>query len=149
MYPHLRQRYFGGKAQPSSGDLDRISCPSQFGHATGVLFPLRMDRRTSLSADTSSQALMKFDAGFGKTAFHENLLHFVSVISLEDNGIVLGSSSAGAVGLEPCRKVLKVNALAINTFDNCCRFAPLPHFHTDFNRLLFHANGAADAEIFW
>jgi hypothetical protein len=71
------------------------------------------------------------------------------MISLKNYGIVLGCPATGAMRLKLGSEISKVDALAIDAFNDCRGLAPLSHFQPDLYRLLFHANSAANAEILW
>src|SRR6266849_10479858 len=69
------------------------------------------------------------------------------MISLQDDGVVLGSSAASTVGFQFCCEVRKVYTFSIYTLDNSSGFTPFAHFHANFYGLLLHADGAADAYV--
>src|SRR5438128_5832189 len=91
---------------------------------------------------------MKLYASLGEAVADKDLLDLVPMISLEDNRIVLGSTAAGAICLQFRGKLWEVDAFTVNAFDNGGWFAPFAHFHSDLYRLLLHANGAANAQVF-
>ena len=69
------------------------------------------------------------------------------MISLQDDRIILGSATTGAVRLKFRRKIGKTYAFSVNAFDNRSWFAPFPHFHSDLHGLLLHADGAANTQV--
>lgn len=80
---------------------------------------------------------------------HENLANFVSMIALEQYLVVFRGSTTSTVTLELPGQTVKVDALGIDPFYDSSGLTPLPCFKADLHKLLFHANGAADAKILW
>src|SRR2546425_12640701 len=70
------------------------------------------------------------------------------MVSLQDDGVVLGSSAASTVGFQFCCEVRKVYTFSIYTLDNSSGFTPFAHFHANFYGLLLHADGAANTYVF-
>jgi len=71
------------------------------------------------------------------------------MIALKQYQVVFRCSATCAVTLQLPREVAKVDALGIDSFDDSGGFAPLSGFKADLHKLLFHADGAADAKILW
>ena len=94
------------------------------------------------------RVLVKFDAGFREAISDQDFFHLVAMVSLQDDGVVLGSSAAGAVRFQFRCEVWKVYAFPVNTFNYGGGFSPFAHFHAYFYGLLLHADGAADAQVF-
>jgi hypothetical protein len=91
---------------------------------------------------------MEFDTCFRESVSDEDLLHLVAMVSLENDGIILGRSPTSAICLQLSRKIWKVHALSVYAFNYSGGFAPFAHLHAHFYRLLLHADGAADAQVF-
>lgn len=71
------------------------------------------------------------------------------MVALENYKPFFRSPSASTIGFQFCSEVSKVNALCIYSLDNCRRFSPLSCFQADLHKLLFHADCAADTQVFW
>ncbi len=91
------------------------------------------------------RVLVKFDAGFREAISDQDFFHLVAMVSLQDDGVVLGSSAAGAVRFQFRCEVWKVYAFPVNAFNYGGGFAPFAHFHAYFYDLLLHADRTADA----
>src|SRR5467141_1870383 len=70
------------------------------------------------------------------------------MVSLKDDGVVLGGSAASAVCFQLCCEVWKVYAFPVNALYYSSGFAPLAHFHAHLYGLLLHTDGAADTYVF-
>jgi hypothetical protein len=70
------------------------------------------------------------------------------MVALEHYQALFSRTAAGTIGLQLPAKIAKVYALRVYAFDNSVRLAPLPSLKADLDKLLFHADGSADAQIF-
>jgi len=71
------------------------------------------------------------------------------MVALQHDEAVLRRATASTISLQFGAEITQVDALGINTFNYCGGLAPFSSLKADLNKLLFHADGSADAEIFW
>ena len=71
------------------------------------------------------------------------------MVALKHDEAILGRATARTICLEFGAEIAEVETLGIDSLDDCSCLAPFSSFKADLNKLLFHADGSADAEIFW
>ena len=97
---------------------------------------------------TSLSNSVKLYARFREAVTYQDFLDLVTMVALQDYGIVLGRSTTRTVSLQLASQVRQIDTLAIDSLYNRSGFTPLPHFHPNLYGLLLHADGAANAQIF-
>lgn len=97
--------------------------------------------------DITNSELVKFYASFREAISDKDFFHLVSMVSLKDDGVILGCPTACTVRFQFCCEVGKINTLTVDAFNYGGWFAPFAHLHPNFNGLLLHTNGAADTQV--
>jgi hypothetical protein len=107
-----------------------------------------LDEAVHLSVPPNSPSV-NLDACLRKALLNEYLSNFVSMIALKEYQVVFSGSTTSTIALELSSKTTEVDTLGVNPLDDSSGLTPLPCFEADLYKLLFHANGAADAKILW
>jgi hypothetical protein len=91
---------------------------------------------------------MDLDGRLREPILNKQMLDFVSMITLEQYQAILRGSATSAVSLEFSAQVSEVDTFRIDSLDNRGRLSPFPSLKADLHKLLLHANGSADTQIF-
>jgi hypothetical protein len=95
-----------------------------------------------------SQKLMDLDRAFRETKLNQQRLHLLSMVPLKKDKPVLSGPATSAVGFQFRTQIAKIDALRIYALNDSCSLTPFSGLKADLDKLLLHANGSADTQIF-